>query len=650
MSSSTANEGLIGVRLLVCVVCLANLGWLIYYYGWVWTMTKHQYEYTDWSFSPVPDPVTWVDQRFNLDWTLYALMIFVLFPVYVMFWTLSNPQSRLRYDIHAISIIVAVLVCVGLFLWYVLAIWMVENNSSIWPFSVANSVNYCCKFYGAVMASHHCHNYHDCVDLPTTPTIRLPTDPIFEKHLLAIAICFGFLILQVFINAMMRSYVQGQSPQQPDQSLPTDQDNGPASSAPADMGPYLLHGVNTIYVALCCVFLTCGLLVLDVRYTHEFPASGPIGIHSARNGVEAVGLVMSASIIVLPALVLMMMAFSETRWLTILLFALVLATVLVHFFAFATMLYSRGTANRPGQPNSMANHPLRCCAGDVYGDPSSQCDNAGPCNLPVPQFPGVTLPLSSSQVPSPLLPCGLEVFDCSLPPSGPLQQDPCPHLLGHVHPADLGRGLHHIYHQSLRGPEHGSHGWECLDRSHLCPTRGLEAVLHGHRTGHSHREPQEVRSCRKVGVDFRGVTLLESLRLNSEQTCCRKSKSAAMQTAVKTTHLSHGQIIAHMLFNVAAAMAITLAARPHNPYIGVRTGCAVYVLVMVTNMAHAYFLRRGYLLTMVGAFVLFNQWATWALLHHFGGHHDVLASFIVRITWGWLGASAVAKIILPSAS
>lgn len=351
---STSGEGLVGVRLLVCVVCLANLGWLVYYYGWVWTMTKHQYEYTDWSFSPVPDPNTWVDQRYNLDWTLYALMIFALFPVYVMFWTLGNPQSRLRYDIHAISIIAAVLVCVGLFLYYVLVVWMVENGSSLWPFSLANPVTYCCKFYGAVMSSHKCHNYHDCVDLPTTPTIRLPTDEIFEQHLLSIAVIFGFLILQVFVNAMMRSYVQNQpqdttpttSTQSQDQNLPLAGDLG--ASAIPDMGPYFLHGMNVVYVALVCVFLTCGLLVLDVRYTHEFPASGPIGTHSARHGVEAVGLVMSATVIVLPAIVLMFLAFSETRWLVILLFVLLMALVMVHLFAFATMIYSRGTANGPG--------------------------------------------------------------------------------------------------------------------------------------------------------------------------------------------------------------------------------------------------------------------------------------------------------------
>jgi len=97
--------------------------------------------------------------------------------------------------------------------------------------------------------------------------------------------------------------------------------------------------------------------------------------------------------------VLMAMAFSQKRWLLIVVFVVMLALVLVHFFSFTTMIYSRGTANTPGHPNSMANHPLRCCAGDVYADPSSDCDNAGPCDLPVPQFPNIHLPLSSSQIP-----------------------------------------------------------------------------------------------------------------------------------------------------------------------------------------------------------------------------------------------------------
>ena len=57
---------------------------------------------------------------------------------------------------------------------------------------------------------------------------------------------------------------------------------------------------------------------------------------------------------VMPALVLVTMTVWQRRWLLYLVFALVVLLSLVHFFSFMTMIYSRGTANRPGQPNSMA--------------------------------------------------------------------------------------------------------------------------------------------------------------------------------------------------------------------------------------------------------------------------------------------------------
>jgi len=173
----------------------------------------------------------------------------------------------------------------------------------------------------------------------------------------------------------------------------------PGLRLPASDSQNILHGFNTVYVALACILLIFGLLVLDVRHTHQYPANGPIGIRSARNSVEAVGLVMSATVIVMPALILIIMAVYQMRWLLYLVFILILLLALVHLFAWFTMIYSRGTANRPGFPNSMANHPLRCCAGDVYSDPQSECDNAGPCNLPVQPFPWILPPLSSSQIP-----------------------------------------------------------------------------------------------------------------------------------------------------------------------------------------------------------------------------------------------------------
>lgn len=115
--------------------------------------------------------------------------------------------------------------------------------------------------------------------------------------------------------------------------------------------------------------------------------------------------------------------------------------------------------------------------------------------------------------------------------------------------------------------------------------------------------------------------------------------------------LSEVQISVHVLYAVLAALCISAAARPHNAYVGLRMGCAVYVLVAVANLAYAY-MRGGrwYWAVVIGEFVLLNQWATWALIHQYGGNTTAIASFIAKITWGWVVATVVARLILPVAA
>jgi len=177
---SSVPEGVIATRLIGYVLVLGNLGWLVYYYGWVWTMTQFMYEYTSWSFLPVPDPASWIDMRFSLNWGLYAALIFNLFPCYILLWIMLRPDYSFRYFIHAASIALAGLIDILWLIWYILWVWIWQNNSTVWPFSVVNSVNFCCKNFGAVASSYACHNFHDCIDLPPVPTIRLNTNPIFE--------------------------------------------------------------------------------------------------------------------------------------------------------------------------------------------------------------------------------------------------------------------------------------------------------------------------------------------------------------------------------------------------------------------------------------------------------------------------------------
>jgi hypothetical protein len=199
-----------------------------------------------------------------------------------------------------------------------------------------------------------------------------------------------FAVLQLVTYSMVRNYVSNSSA-------------GPGYSGKKVQRLYgALRGVNIVYVILICVYCVLGLLTLDIRYSHEFPPTGPIGIQSARSGFEAWGLVLSGSVVFVPALVLIVLFLSRKNYHgKLAVFAVIIVLSVMHLFVLMTIMYSRGTANQPGYPNSLANHPLRCCAGDVAAHPLSQCDNPlAVCVFPVAAFPTFVGPLSSHDIPS----------------------------------------------------------------------------------------------------------------------------------------------------------------------------------------------------------------------------------------------------------
>ena len=382
------DESVGGSHLVAIVVCLLSLAWLWYYFGYVWTFTKFQNEYTQWFSPPAPGP--FVNQQFNFQWLTLAPLILNVFPPLVGLWILLKPAAVWRYDLHKICLLVAVMATIASLLFHILVTWIWENGSSLFPFSIANPVHYCCKWFGSVATSFHCHNFMDCVDLPTVPTIHLHTDKIFEQHILwGMPGCILFAVTQLVVYSMVRNYA------------PASVQVAPTNRKQRNLD-FALRCINVVYVFLVCFYFAVGLLVLDIRYSHEFPPMGPIGIQSARSGIEAVGLVMSGGIVLVPALVLIVMFLGRKNYYgKLAVFVAILVLSVMHLFVFMTMMYSRGTANQPGYPNSLANHPLRCCAGDVAAHPLSQCDNpAAVCVFPIADFPTFSGPLSSHDIPS----------------------------------------------------------------------------------------------------------------------------------------------------------------------------------------------------------------------------------------------------------
>ena len=92
---------------------------------------------------------------------------------------------------------------------------------------------------------------------------------------------------------------------------------------------------------------------------------------------------------------------------------------------------------------------------------------------------------------------------------------------------------------------------------------------------------------------------------------------------------------------------MTAAARPANAYVGLRALVAAYGFTLCTTLITAHFTRGTIAVLGTAAFVLLNQYLTWALLGQFDNNTTDLAAFIARVIRGWFVAIVVARIVLP---
>ena len=192
-SSSGIGEvstSIIWSKALVIVFSMGQLAYLIYYYGWLWLMLKFQYEYTQWLGVPIPGPL--INQQYNLQWIFMTFMAFQIFPPFAGLWMLKSPTNWARNDAYRWTASIAAVICVACFLFFFVWAWIFQNNSTFYPFSIVNDVEYCCKYWGDVAASLHCSNNNNCIDLPLPDDIYLNSKSIFR------GILWGFGILLLF--------------------------------------------------------------------------------------------------------------------------------------------------------------------------------------------------------------------------------------------------------------------------------------------------------------------------------------------------------------------------------------------------------------------------------------------------------------------
>lgn len=188
-----------GVAFQWIVVC-ANLGYCFYYFGVVWLWTPFQYEYTQMWNSPSPGP--FIDYTTG-TWTYWVLswQIFQLFPVPALVYSMVRPESFFRMTIHRVSIAVAAIIDIGVFIFLIFFVWIPATNSCVFPYSIANSENMCCVKYGCMASSYACHNFNPCTDFP--PMGQLHANPVFVQHIWAIFVFLLFALMHVFCAAMI---------------------------------------------------------------------------------------------------------------------------------------------------------------------------------------------------------------------------------------------------------------------------------------------------------------------------------------------------------------------------------------------------------------------------------------------------------------
>jgi|WetSurMetagenome_2_1015567.scaffolds.fasta_scaffold00112_39 hypothetical protein len=111
--------------------------------------------------------------------------------------------------------------------------------------------------------------------------------------------------------------------------------------------------------------------------------------------------------------------------------------------------------------------------------------------------------------------------------------------------------------------------------------------------------------------------------------------------------LTQGQVIVHILYALVATTCIVVFSQPRNSYVTVRIAVAIYLMVVTTNFAQAYYDTKRTLFIAFGVFFMLNQWGTWALIHQYNNNTTVVAAYLKWVTIGWIVASALAKVILP---
>jgi hypothetical protein len=373
----TAFESLYSAQLLLGLFIFIHLGLLLYLFGWIFTQLKFQNEYTGWVTPPAPGP--YIMAAWSHYWFFYPVMLLllhVLVPVACLF-AFNNIYSQIRMDIARLGSLLGFWITIGIFACFIV-MWFMKN-SPYFPFNPASSDDYCLAYYGSVASSGHCRNVADAIGRPSG-SIVLGANEIFKQLFATTGILIVVTFAEIFLVDAIRSYSRGILNAGLIDVQHTNFRRG-TRNTPKTLR-WMLTLVSLAYLGLIIAYFLTGPLLLDLRHTTQFPATGPVGLHSARTGFTLAGFMCLATIIFMPVLVLLSVRFTGQRGQSQVIIAAMLILLALHCFGMMTVAQARATGNAPGNPNNPSNSKEYCCIPEVFNDPASQCDNSASCPAP----------------------------------------------------------------------------------------------------------------------------------------------------------------------------------------------------------------------------------------------------------------------------
>ncbi len=183
------------VALIIILVLHAVL--LVFYFGWVWSLTTFQHEHPKYTGIGAP-PQGFQDRRYDWRWITLSFLSLNSFVPTLLAWLVRRIKVLARVDF--VMVLMSVFFFVNIVLLAFLAFtWCTRTFT---PQNFANPPEACCGLFGTFPLI--CRNNAACADFPMPVTFS--TDSVFMGNIAGVALMTLFIAVEFILVAAARTY------------------------------------------------------------------------------------------------------------------------------------------------------------------------------------------------------------------------------------------------------------------------------------------------------------------------------------------------------------------------------------------------------------------------------------------------------------